>query len=176
MKRTNITEPERHPVEFPFILDLGSDSGANVRCVLADKLKDVDQIYISEYFVDTPSARRCKIKINNSASIHAATSAVCTTRTNATASRDPHAFYFILPAVTGLTMMGVARLFAQQTSWQKQETHELVFDITDWDGGAITYNQLILIGHYTKKEAAVTTRALPAPDPAALSTLNSWND
>lgn len=156
-----------------FILDFDNDSGS-VNIVLNKPLHNVVAVWIQSFFVDTPSTRFIRIRTDGHFGLHSGETAVATSQAAANVSRAIAALYTINGGGTGTTEYHEPRqlLFSRSPV---PEVKRLPFEVTDWDGGAVTYNRLVLTGYYEWRDPQAQVPSMAFPDPSGKRQQNAWD-
>lgn len=156
-----------------FILDCDNDAGS-INVIFNKPLHNVVAVWIQTFYVDTPSTRFIRIRTNGHFGLHSGETAVGTSQAAANVSRNISALYTINGGATGITDYHEARqlLFARSPV---PEVKSLPLEITDWDGGAVTYNRLILTGYYEWRDPQAQVPSMAFPDPASKRLQNAWD-
>lgn len=171
-------EPTIERFRYPFFIDFENDADeVNVR--LNSALNDIDQVWITGYDIANGSSRRIKIKVVENDSFFHPPNQFGTTRLGAVDLRDPFAFYIKTPTSAGGVAnveFGEKRLFMQTQTVLNSTANTLKIRVTDWSNQTVTYDDLTIWGYFTKREPVRQVVKQKRPDPAALGTLNTWND
>ncbi len=140
-------------VSRPFALDFGAStllSQDRVALQLNQDMRDFDRIYIHAIHCRNGSSGAIRFRISNGGSWRPLGSIVAGPVTR---NYPQDALYLVVPAAaTSQTAeYGVAVTWIHQPAGHSQGTSQMLeIEVTDWNGGSITYSDLQLIGVATK--------------------------
>lgn len=157
-----------------FRLRLDNDNGV-VRAVFNNPLNNVSKVWLTGFFIDTPSANNCRIMNRDNYGLNVAETMIASSAVAALNSPPSNAYYIDMTPATQRVDYGTPELFLVATSTVPC-LREMTLDITTEAGLAFTFNRFTLWGYIEYRDDQLQQGTVLAPfEPTSVAAMNAYD-